>query len=91
MQLCKDELQRLGWTLQPVGRIGHGVGIESTEYPSVALGETTPMEEGMIFACNPNFVTEHGFFNNEENLVVTSDGFEILSHPEASVEPPQIH
>lgn len=90
MQFCLNELDSIGWKLQPVGRIGHGVGLETTEYPSVALNEKIAVEEGMIFACNPNFVTQYGFFNCEENIVIIGDGFEILSSPEASPEPPVI-
>ena len=90
MQLCMDELQRIGQPLQSVGRIGHGVGLEAAEYPSLALNERMPFQEGMVFACNPNFVTEHGFYNCEENLVVTADGFEVFSVPEALPEPPLI-
>lgn len=90
MTICKTELDRLGLATQPVGRIGHGVGIETTEYPSIALGENMKLVENVVFACNPNFVTDHGFFNCEENIAVTADGYEILSVPEAAVEPPII-
>lgn len=83
---CQRELARVGRKTQGVGRIGHGVGCESTEYPSLALGEKVRIEPGMIFACNPNFVTEFGFFNSEENLLVTQQGYELMSHPLAPHE-----
>jgi Xaa-Pro aminopeptidase len=85
---CRKELERLGRKLQGVGRIGHGVGREGTEYPSLAMGEKTPLEPGMVFACNPNFTTEFGFFNIEEDLAVTDKGSEILTGPLAPAELP---
>lgn len=79
---CQQELERIGRTgRKSVGRIGHGVGCEYLEYPSLAASEDVVLEEGMVFACNPNFMTEHGFFNVEENLAVTATGYEILSEP----------
>lgn len=90
MAVCQEALRRAGRTTQKVGRIGHGVGLESTEYPSLALGEMVPLEPGMVFACNPNYVTSIGYFNSEENLVVTETGYRILSEPAARAELPVI-
>jgi len=84
--LCQREMARLGIKTQGGGRIGHGVGRESTEYPSLAPGEKVKIEPGMIFSCNPNFLTESGFFNSEENLLITQNGFEFLSQPIAPSE-----
>jgi len=85
---CRTEVERVGRKLQGVGRIGHGVGREGTEYPSLALGETVVLEPGMVFACNPNFTTEFGFFNVEEDLAVTGGPPEILTGPLAPAELP---
>ena len=86
VRAAQEEIARRGLKTQAVGRIGHGVGCEATEYPSLALGERVTIEPGMIFACNPNFVTEYGFFNSEENLLVTENGVDFLSDPVASDE-----
>ncbi len=68
------------------GRIGHGVGLASTEYPSLDAAEPIVFEEGMVFACNPNFYFgDYGWLNNEDNWVVTADGPpELLSAPAGS-------
>ena len=65
------------------GRIGHGVGLESTEYPSMIASEEIVFEPGMVFALNPNFFHPvHGWMNNEDNWVITEDGPpELLSGP----------
>lgn len=86
VRAAQEVIARRGLKTQAVGRIGHGVGCEATEYPSLALGEQVLIEPGMIFACNPNFVTEYGFFNSEENLVVTENGVDFLSNPIAPRE-----
>ena len=82
--VCKRELERAGRSTQAVGRIGHGIGCDGLEYPSLAASEEIVIEEGMTFACNPNFTTGFGFFNVEENLAVTRNGFRYLSEPTAA-------
>jgi Xaa-Pro aminopeptidase len=86
MKVCREELARRMMQTQPVGRVGHGVGLECTEYPSLMLGETVSLEPGMVFACNPNYLTSFGFFNSEENLVITTTGNDLLSRPSAREE-----
>lgn len=83
---CLRELDRVGRKTQGVGRIGHGVGSDGTEFPSLAVGEKVMFEPGMVMACNPNFVTEFGFFNMEETLVVTEDGYDFLPDPLSPLE-----
>lgn len=61
------------------GRIGHGMGLMSTEPPHVALYEETLCEEGLVFTIEPRFVNEYGVFNCEEVLVVTKTGVEIMT------------
>ena len=61
------------------GRMGHGMGIMSTEPPSITRQDKTILREGMIINIEPGFVKENGVFNIEENVVVTSDGARILS------------
>jgi Xaa-Pro aminopeptidase len=78
---CMAEVERVGRKTQAVGRIGHGVGCETTEYPSLSLLDEVEIVPNMVFACNPNFVTDHGFFNSEENLVVTKSAPQFLSEP----------
>lgn len=65
------------------GRLGHGVGLESTEYPSLTLSQDIPIEAGMVFACNPNFFWDGiGWINNEDNWAVTdTEGPRLLSEP----------
>ena len=78
---CDRMLSDRGMNTMGVGRIGHGVGIETTEYPSLAAFEDIRFEEGMVFACNPNFANHLGFINAEDNWAIGGDGPELLSVP----------
>lgn len=71
-----------------VGRVGHGVGIETTEYPSLAAFEDITFEVGNVFACNPNFSNHLGFINAEDNWAVTDGDPDLLSAPAAEWEIP---
>jgi len=61
------------------GRVGHGMGLMSTEPPHVALYEDTVCEEGLIFTIEPRVINEHGVFNCEELLLVTKSGAEVMT------------
>ncbi len=85
-QAVREFCRKRGLEAGMSGRIGHGVGLASTEYPSLDAAEPIVFEEGMVFACNPNFYFgDYGWLNNEDNWVVTADGPpELLSAPAGS-------
>ncbi|MEE9497015.1 MAG: Xaa-Pro peptidase family protein [Desulfobacterales bacterium] len=61
-------------------RTGHGLGLEVHEPPSIAPGDETLAEEGMVVAIEPGIYDfSIGAFRIEDNIVVTSDGFECLN------------
>ena len=77
---CADELERAGFEASfDCGRMGHGMGLLSTEPPSVTIYDDTVLQEGMIVNLEPGIVTERGVFDLEENYVITEDGYETLS------------
>lgn len=61
------------------GRIGHGIGLMSTEPPHVALYDKTILEAGMVITVEPILIEEYGVFQTEMDVVVTENGPEILS------------
>jgi Xaa-Pro aminopeptidase len=61
------------------GRVGHGLGLDVTELPHVAEFDSTVLEAGMVVTVEPAIATLYGAFHVEENVLVTEDGFEILS------------
>jgi len=60
--------------------IGHGIGLELSELPFLAQGQSYPLEEGMVFAVEPKIVFPgEGGVGLENTLVVTRNGYEILT------------
>lgn len=63
-----------------VGRMGHGLGMQLTEWPSNMPGDDTPLEPGMVLTLEPGMVFAPGqWMIHEENIVVRPDGAQWLS------------
>jgi len=63
-----------------VGRMGHGLGMQVTEWPSHTATDRTPIEENMVLTLEPGLLWAPGkAMVHEENLVVRADGPELLS------------
>ena len=66
--------------------IGHGIGLELSELPFLAQGQSYPLEEGMVFAVEPKIVFPgEGGVGLENTLVVTRNGYEILTPLENTI------
>jgi Xaa-Pro aminopeptidase len=61
-------------------RVGHGMGLNMTEPPHISEQDPTTLEPGMVITLEPGIATTYGTFHVEENVLVTEDGFEILSN-----------
>ena len=63
-----------------VGRLGHGLGMQVTEWPSNTHDDETVIAEGMILTLEPGLTWAPGcMMLHEENVVVRADGPELLS------------
>jgi Xaa-Pro dipeptidase len=62
-------------------RIGHGLGLDLTEPPSVLETDHAVLEPAMVIALEPAIGFEAGYFVTEENLVVTDEGHRLISPP----------
>jgi Xaa-Pro dipeptidase len=47
--------------------------------PHVAEADETVLEPGMILTVEPGVATSYGIFHVEENVLVTKNGYELLS------------
>ncbi len=66
-------------------RYGHGMGMAVTERPDVWWDDETPIVPGMVLTMEPGMWTEEGMFHCEQNVVVTTEGNELLSRSPLSL------
>jgi Xaa-Pro aminopeptidase len=60
-------------------RVGHGLGLDMPEPPSLVVADDTPLEPGMVICLEPNCEFPGvGWLTVEEMVVVTADGCELL-------------
>lgn len=72
------------------GRLGHGLGLTLTEWPSLTPLDTTELRDGMVLTLEPGVEIAAGrILVHEENIVLRADGPELLSR-RAPSELPEI-
>eukprot|EP00903_Cladosiphon_okamuranus_P001673 g1671.t1 len=63
-----------------VGRLGHGLGMQLTEWPSHALFDETVIEENMVLTLEPSLSYGEGLMMvHEEDVVIRAGGAELLT------------
>ncbi|MEM6408216.1 MAG: Xaa-Pro peptidase family protein [Pseudomonadota bacterium] len=73
------------------GRLGHGLGMQLTEWPSVIPDDSTVLEPGMVLTLEPGVQVLPGkipgkLMVHEEDIVITETGARYLTRP----SPPEI-
>lgn len=66
-------------TTSDAGRLGHGLGMSLTEWPSLIAQDTTELEVGMVLTLEPGVNVGSKIMVHEENILITSSGPEFLS------------
>ena len=73
-------LCELDVTSGDIGRLGHGLGMQLTEQPSVAYFDETELQENMVLTLEPSISYGDGLMMvHEENVVVTKAGGLLLT------------
>ncbi|UWQ75195.1 Xaa-Pro peptidase family protein [Leisingera sp. M658] len=73
-------LEAGGCSGHQIGRMGHGLGMQVTEWPSLMPGDDTVIEAGMVLTLEPGFAFGgNKMMLHEENIVIHEDGAELLS------------
>lgn len=72
------------------GRLGHGLGVTLTEWPSFTPLDQTELRAGMVLTLEPGLEISPGrIMVHEENIVLRPEGCALLS-PRAACELPEI-
>ena len=79
-QAMADVMSANGASEGDVGRLGHGLGMQLTEWPSLTPFDNTVLETGMVITVEPGMRFGDGkTMVHEENIVVRENGAEILT------------
>ena len=63
-----------------VGRIGHGLGMQLTEWPSIAAHDHTVLQAGMVMTLEPSLmIDDNRMMVVEENILITDGAPEMLT------------
>lgn len=75
-----DQIVTGGQGTGDAGRLGHGLGMQLTEWPSFIAGDKTVLEDGMVITLEPGVTFSNGaVLVHEDNFVIRSTGIEQLS------------
>lgn len=74
-----------GGSAMDAGRLGHGLGMQLTEWPSIIPDDHTPLVPGMVMTLEPSVSLGDGrIMVHEENIVIRDGGAEWLSTPQTA-------
>lgn len=77
-----------GYECGNVGRLGHGLGMQLTEWPSHTATDLTRLTPGMVLTLEPGLSIDAGRgMVHEENIVIRERGAEFLSRRAAPMLP----
>lgn len=69
-----------GYEVDGLGRMGHGLGMQLTEWPSIRAGDATVLTPGMVLTLEPGLTLGSGrCMVHEEDIVIRDDGAHLLS------------
>lgn len=89
-QAMYSVLEKAGSIGNQVGRMGHGLGMQLTQWPSIVEGGDTLLKAGMVLTLEPGMTFAKGkMMVHEENILITGNGCQLL-HQRAAPELPVI-
>jgi Xaa-Pro dipeptidase len=80
---ARAEFKARGLRYGSASRVGHGIGLDHTEPPSLREDVEGPLEAGMVLSIEPTILADHGLYQVEELYVVTESGYTLLTQPAA--------
>ncbi len=80
-QVARDIITKAGYGEYFTHRIGHGLGIDVHEYPSMHAANKNLLKEGMAFTIEPGiYVADVGGVRIEDDIIISADGAEVLTN-----------
>ena len=80
-RIARDIITNEGYGSYFTHRTGHGIGLDSHEFPDISLSCSEPLQKGMVFSVEPGiYLPQKGGVRIENLFAVTDDGAVSLNH-----------
>lgn len=79
--LARQIIDEAGYGEYFIHRLGHGMGLDVHEYPSMGAGNNDIVGEGMVFTIEPGiYIPNFGGVRIEDSVIMRNEGAQALTH-----------
>ncbi|WP_342252328.1 aminopeptidase P family protein [Spiroplasma endosymbiont of Amphibalanus improvisus] len=89
--ICREYITKAGYGEYFIHSTGHGLGVEVHEFPRVSPFCDVPLKPGMVITVEPGiYIPDLGGVRIEDDILVTFEGYEVLSKAPKTLDKPII-